>query len=101
MIEGAVSSHDRFFIGGDWVTPAGGGRIEVISPTTEEVVATVPAGTTDDMDRAVAAARKALTSNPWVSMGLEDRIALLERLRDLLVKHSAELAQVITEEMGC
>src|SRR5205085_493559 len=91
----------RFYIGGDWVTPAGADRLKVISPVTEDVVATVPAGARADVDRAVAAARKALVSDPWASMSLEDRVGLLERLRDLLVKHSEELAQVITEEMGC
>ncbi|MGI5423859.1 aldehyde dehydrogenase [Streptomyces sp. CA-179760] len=101
MTEYAVNSHDRLYIGGDWVTPAGQDRIEVISPVTEEVIATVPAGTRADVDRAIAAARTAMVSNPWASMTLEDRIAVLERLRDLLVKHSEELAQVITEEMGC
>ncbi|MFF4357684.1 aldehyde dehydrogenase [Streptomyces sp. NPDC001604] len=101
MTEGAVSSHDRLYIGGDWAAPAGDDRIEVVSPVTEEVIATVPAGSRMDIDRAVAAAHAALISNPWASTTLEDRIALLERLRDLLVKHSDELAQVITEEMGC
>ena len=101
MSEAAVSSHDRLYIAGDWVVPTSRDRIEVISPVTEEVVATVPAGTRADVDRAVAAARTALRSNPWASMTLEDRIALLERLRDLLVKHSEELAQAITAEMGC
>lgn len=101
MTEGAVSSHDRLYIGGDWAAPASDDRIEVISPVTEEVIATVPAGTRADIDRAVAAARVALVSKPWASTTLEDRIALMERLRDLLVKHSDELAQVITAEMGC
>ncbi|MGW2651556.1 aldehyde dehydrogenase [Streptomyces sp. NPDC001393] len=83
------------------MTPAGHDRIEVISPVTEEVIATVPAGSRADIDRAVAAAQAALISHPWASTTLEDRIALMERLRDLLVKHSDELARVITEEMGC
>ncbi|MEZ2392107.1 aldehyde dehydrogenase [bacterium RCC_150] len=101
MNESVATSHDRLYIGGDWVTPAGDNRIQVISPVTEDVIATVPAGSRADIDRAVAAARKALVSNPWASMVLEDRIALMERFRDLLVKNSEELAQIITEEMGC
>src|SRR5207249_9537604 len=101
MNESVATNHDRLYIGGDWVTPAGDDRIQVVSPVSEEVIATVPGGSRADIDRAVAAARKALVSNPWASMTLEDRIALLERLRDLLVKNSEELAQIITAEMGC
>ncbi|MEZ2392020.1 aldehyde dehydrogenase [bacterium RCC_150] len=100
MIE-AVSSYDRLYIGGEWVAPAGDDQIRIISPISEEVIATVPAGNREDIDRAVAAARTALVTNPWASMTLDDRIALMERLRDLLTKHSEALAQVITEEMGC
>ena len=48
---------DKLYIGGDWVEPAGTSTIEVISPLTEEVIATVPEASTDDVDRAVAAAR--------------------------------------------
>src|SRR5947209_8214150 len=79
MTEGAVSSHDRLYIGGAWAAPASDDRIEVISPVTEEVIATVPAGSRADIDRAVAAAHTALISAPWASTTLEDRIALLER----------------------
>jgi betaine-aldehyde dehydrogenase len=45
--------HDRFYIGGQWVEPAGTDTIEVISPHTEEVIGRVPDGTPADMDRAV------------------------------------------------
>ncbi len=97
----AITSHDELFIGGEWVKPFGSDVIEVISPFSEETIATVPAGTVEDVDRAVAAARGALTSKAWTSMGLEDRIAMVLRLRDLLAGNAEELAQAITAEMGC
>ena len=50
-------NRDKFFIGGDWVDPAGTDTLAVISPATEEVIAKVPDATTVDVDRAVAAAR--------------------------------------------
>ncbi len=50
---------DAFFIDGDWAAPAGAALFEVVSPHTEQVVATVPEGTVDDIDAAVAAARRA------------------------------------------
>ena len=50
---------DKLFIGGEWVEPAGDGSIEVVNPTTEEVIGRVPEGTPEDADRAVRAARAA------------------------------------------
>ena len=44
---------DKLFIGGEWVEPAGDGSIEVVNPTTEEVIGRVPEGTAEDADRAV------------------------------------------------
>jgi aldehyde dehydrogenase (NAD+) len=96
-----VTSHNSLFIGGQWVTPATAERIEVVSPMTEEVIASVPSGSREDIDRAVAAAHRALKSGPWPAMTLEDRIGILARLRDLLVENADELARAITEEMGC
>ena len=96
-----VTSHGTLFIGGEWVPPAGRERIEIVSPASEEVIATVPAGTKEDIDRAVSAARRALDSGPWPAYTLAERIALVTRLRDLLVEHAEELAQVISQEMGC
>ena len=57
-------NQDKFFIGGDWVDPAGSDQLDVISPHTEEVIAKVPEATTADVDRAVAAAREAFDNGP-------------------------------------
>jgi aldehyde dehydrogenase (NAD+) len=55
---------DRLFIGGEWVAPSSDGTIEVVSPVTEEVIFTVAEAREADMDRAVAAARKAFDTGP-------------------------------------
>ena len=52
-------TRDKLFIGGEWVEPAGTGTIEVVNPTTEEVIGRIPEGTAEDADRAVRAARAA------------------------------------------
>jgi betaine-aldehyde dehydrogenase len=96
-----MTSHNHLFIGGEWIAPAGGERIEVVSPVSGEVIASVPAGSREDIDRAVAAARRALEVGPWPSMTVDERVDVVTRLRDLLVMHAEELAEVITEEMGC
>ena len=59
---------DALFIGGEWSAPASGDLLQVISPHSEEVVATVPDGTAADIDAAVAAARKAFDEGPWPRM---------------------------------
>ncbi|WP_415853696.1 aldehyde dehydrogenase [Sinomonas sp. G460-2] len=95
-----TTDHDTIFIGGRWAAPASGKRIEVISPLTEQRIASVPSASREDIDRAVAAATLALNEGPWPTMTLEDRIAILQRWRELIVEHSEELAQLITDEMG-
>ena len=60
--ETATIERTELFIGGQWVTPAGGGRIDVIDPTTEGVIGSVPEGTAEDVDHAVAAAQEAFRS---------------------------------------
>ena len=60
-----MEKRDVLYIGGEWVTPASGKTIEVISPATEEVVGVVPEAAEGDVDRAVEAARKAFDEGPW------------------------------------
>ncbi|GAA1006063.1 aldehyde dehydrogenase [Acrocarpospora pleiomorpha] len=92
--------HDTLFIGGDWVAPASTGTIDVVSPHTEEIVARVPDGTPADMDRAVAAARAAFDHGPWPRMTMPERAAVVARLAELYAARQAEIADIITLEMG-
>jgi aldehyde dehydrogenase (NAD+) len=96
-----LTDHDTHFIGGEWVASASAERITVVNPATEEVIASVPSASTDDVDRAVAAARRALVSGPWAELDLAGRIAIVRRLRELFVAHSEEFAQLVTAQMGC
>lgn len=101
MTTDLMTTNESVLIGGAWVAPSTQDRIEVVSPWSEEVIATVPSGSREDIDRAVAAATVALTTGPWPVMPLEERIEILGRFRQLLVERSEELAQLITAEMGC
>ncbi|MBN9742701.1 aldehyde dehydrogenase [Amycolatopsis sp. A1MSW2902] len=94
-------NYDSLFIGGRWVRPASTERLEVISPFTEQVLASVPAGTPDDVDSAVAAAREAFDRGPWPRMELAERMAVVRRLRDLLAAQEETIATLVSEEMGC
>ncbi|MET0525258.1 MAG: aldehyde dehydrogenase family protein, partial [Nocardioides sp.] len=91
---------DALFIGGEWTAPASAGLLEVISPHSEEVVATVPQGTTADIDAAVAAARRAFDEGPWPRTSPRDRIAVLEAFSALYAARLGEMADLITTEMG-
>ncbi|MBT0778729.1 aldehyde dehydrogenase [Paracoccus sp. pheM1] len=92
---------DRLFIGGEWVAPSSGTFVEVISPMTEEPVASVVSGDRADADRAVAAARMAFDHGPWPRMALAERIEVLARLRDLIAERQDLIAELVTTENGC
>ena len=90
---------DKLYIGGEWVAPAGTDTIEVISPTTEEVIARVPEASEGDVDRAVEAAKGAL-AGPYPLLTPDERADYLVKLSQAIQARSQELAEVITAEMG-
>src|SRR5580704_17569666 len=87
-------------IGGRWVPAASGKTFETINPATEEVIAQVAEGDAADVDRAVAAARKAFESGPWPKMDARDRGRLLYRLADLIEEDKEELAALEVLDNG-
>ena len=93
-------THDSFFIGNEFVAPAGPDRIEVINPATEQLLGSCPAGTPADMDRAVAAAREAFDHGPWPQMSPTERADAIARLSAALQGKAAEIADIITKENG-
>ncbi|WP_207760752.1 aldehyde dehydrogenase [Mycolicibacterium sphagni] len=95
-----MADRSEFFIGGGWVRPSTSDVIEVISPITEKVLAVAPAGSTADIDAAVAAARTAFASGPWPRMTAAERADVLDRLVAAIAERSADFAMTITEENG-
>lgn len=89
-----------FFIDGGWAAPATGATLQVVSPHSEQVVATVPEGTAADIDAAVAAARRAFDEGPWPRMSPEERIEVVQAFSHLYAGKLAEMAELITIEMG-
>ena len=87
-----------FYIDGAWVEPDGTGTIEVINASTEEVMGHVPEGTPADVDRAVAAAKAAFDT--WGYTPKEERGKYLQRLAEGLGARSAEIGEVISQEVG-
>jgi aldehyde dehydrogenase (NAD+) len=86
------------YIGGEWIESTAGRWIAVENPATEEIIAEVPEGTAEDVDRAVRAARQAFPQ--WSATPVADRARLLDALRAGIAARQAELASTITAEMG-
>jgi len=81
----------RLFIDGKWQDASDGAHLPHIHPATNEQVTTIAAGSAADIDRAVRAARRAFDDGPWPRLKARERKRYLQKLVDLLYKHSAEL----------
>jgi len=88
----------EIFVGGAWVPSTNDALIDVHNPYTEQVIARVPAGSAEDVDSAVSAARAAFES--WSQTPVAERAAYLTRVADVLTERTDELAAVITSELG-
>jgi len=88
----------QFYIDGQWVDPVTPASMDVINPATEEVCGHISAGSAADVDKAVAAAKKAFETYSKTSR--EERIDLLQRILAEYQKRFGEIASAITEEMG-
>ncbi|SCX32429.1 aldehyde dehydrogenase [Mycolicibacterium fluoranthenivorans] len=95
-----MTAYDRLFIDGEWVSSSGNAVIRVISPHTEEPIAGVPDATPADVDAAVRAARIAFDNGPWPRLDPSERIAVLQRLAERYKQRRAEMAELITAEIG-
>lgn len=93
-----MKAHDGMYIGGEWRPALGDGRIEVLNPADERLIASVPAGSSEDVDAAVRAARAAFPA--WAATAPARRAALIGALRDVLVARKSEIAATVTAELG-
>ncbi|MCZ2525784.1 aldehyde dehydrogenase family protein [Streptomyces sp. HB2AG] len=93
-----TKARDALYIDGAWRPSGSSDVIEVVDPADEQVIGTVPAGTADDVDAAVRAARAALPG--WAATPPAERAARLAALRDGLAARRDEIADTITAELG-
>ncbi|MET7909275.1 aldehyde dehydrogenase family protein [Streptomyces avermitilis] len=93
-----MKAQDGMYIDGAWRPAAGPDMIEVVNPVDEQVIGRVPAGTPEDVDAAVRAARAALPV--WAATPPAERAARISALRDALVAHQDEIAETVTAELG-
>lgn len=90
----------RMFIGGEWVEAQSGAGFDSLDPATGERIARLPAAEAGDIDRAVAAARRAFEEGDWPRFRPADRERLLWRLSDILEAHGEELAELESVDNG-
>src|SRR6201986_67832 len=95
----ADGSYKKMRIDGQWVDAASGKKFETLNPATGELVATVAEGDAEDINRAVAAARRAF-EGPWSKVKPFERAGLLLKLAELVEKNFEELSQLDTLDRG-
>ena len=88
----------KFFIDGAWVAPTTVNDLMVINPATEESCAVISIASTEDVDSAVAAAKKAFTG--WANTPKAERIAKLNAIMSEYKRRAADMALAISMEMG-
>jgi len=93
-----VLTKDKIYIDGAWVASTGSGKIDVVNSTTEEVMGSIPEGTPDDVNKAVAAAKKAFQT--WSQTDVEERAKYLTRITEGLQSRMDDIATLVSQEVG-
>src|SRR5215208_2895464 len=88
----------EMLIGGEWRAGSAQQELEVINPATEEAIDSVPAGSADDVELAVATAKRAFAD--WSRTDTEQRASIIARAADLIHDNAKSLAQTLTAEQG-
>jgi len=93
-----MQEHLQFYIDGRWVDPVKPAALDVIDPSTEEVIGRISLGSAEDVDHAARAARAAFASYSQTTK--EERLALLQKIVAVYMTRYEELARTISQEMG-
>ncbi|GAA3837707.1 aldehyde dehydrogenase [Amycolatopsis tucumanensis] len=92
--------NEQLFIGGEWTTPSSPELLDIRSPHDQSLLGRVAQAQPADVDRAVAAARKAFDEGPWPHTSPAERIAVIRRLNKLREERADEIAALISAENG-
>src|SRR5450631_4383368 len=95
-----ISKTRKMLINGQWVEAASGKTFPTYNPGTGEVLARVAEGDSEDIDRAVKAARAAFETGPWSKITPSERGRMIWKLGDLIEKHLEEFAQIESLDNG-
>ena len=95
-----LAQRQKLFIGGQWRDASTEQSTEVIEPSTEGRLTSIPMGTVADLDLAVAAARAQVDGGSWSQLKPLERERLIRRLADVVESHAQELAEIESLDMG-
>lgn len=95
-----IAQKHRMYVDGKFVNAASGKTFPVYNPATGEVMAHVPEAESEDVDRAVRAARRAFDDGPWPKMSPSQRGRLITKLADLIEQNLEELAEIESMDNG-
>ena len=90
----------ELLIDGEHVAAADGRTFETLDPSTGRAITSVAQAGAEDVDRAVAAARRAFDEGQWTEVSAADRARMIARLADLIEEHADELAQLESLDNG-
>jgi aldehyde dehydrogenase (NAD+) len=93
-----MKTHDKLYIGGQWVAPSGRGSFDVFDSSTEEVIGQIPAAGAADVDRAAKAARAAFDG--WSRTSARERADYLQKIQAGLAARGQEIAKTVASEVG-
>jgi phenylacetaldehyde dehydrogenase len=99
-VEAFIGAPRQLFINGQWVDAAAGRTFETPNPATGETLAHIAEGDSEDINRAVRAARAAFDDGPWSRMSPSERGRIIWRIGDLILEHVDELAQLESLDNG-
>src|ERR1700678_3643574 len=99
-VEEFTAAPSKLFINGQWVDAASGKSFETPNPATGQPLASVAEGDSEDIDRAVRAARTAFDDGPWGHITPSERGRIIWRIGDLILEHAEELAQLESLDNG-
>ncbi len=94
----SIDTRDKLYINGQWIEPSGTGTIDVINPTTEEVIGRIPEGNAADVDTAVRAAKVAFES--WSQTTPEERGKYIQAIAQQLGARQEDIAVTVSQEVG-
>ncbi len=97
--QGFLNKPIKLLIDGKWIEAKGKKSFESVDPSNGEVLAKIPSASSDDVDKAVSAARKAL-SGPWSQMTPNERGKILWKIAELIEANIDELAELETLDQG-
>jgi phenylacetaldehyde dehydrogenase len=94
------SGPKKMLIGGQWVAAESGRTFDTINPSTEQVLAQIAEADRADVDKAVAAARRAFEAPSWSGINPHDRARTLLRIADVVEAHATELGTIESLDNG-